>query len=1040
MTVGASTKGGIDLTNGEGTWKREDQQPLRSDEEPLVFQQVDCDHTTEGNVPVIRIFGITRDGSSVCVFAHGFAHYFYLKAWEGFHQSHLDEFKEALDTMLKQDTKNNDLPSSQPFVIRVTVEQKKSLWGAASREMQPFLKIYVCHPRLVSSARKMLRQRGVFMPSSQTQTFDQSFETNVPYVLRFMIDKKISGGGWVEVPKGAWKHCAVIKTTCQIEVEAKWHHVHGKNDASDEWMAIAPLRILSFDIECLNRRDASFPQAEKDEVIQISNVVKLQGSELPIIKNIFVLGTCAPIQGVDVRCFKDEKDLLMRWSEFVVKVDPDLITGYNVQNFDFPYLLTRAHALKLQRFPFLGRVKNTKTKIKESTFSSKAYGSSTNKEINLEGRVLFDLYPIVKRDCKLRSYSLNYVSFHFLKQQKEDVPYSMMQELQDGDETTRRRLAVYCVKDSVLPLLLLDKLMYVVNYVEMARVTGVPIPFLISRGQQIKVQSQLLRKVQTKNYVIPVLERAPGGGDEVAFEGATVIEPKTGFYDKDCITTLDFASLYPSIMMAHNLCYSTLLSAQEAKRYPADSVNTTPRGDKFLKKSVSQGLLPEILDELLKARKNAKKLMKAAKDPFIKAVYNGRQLALKVSCNSVYGFTGALKGVLPCLSISASVTAYGRKMIDDTKAKVEELYTKENGYDYNAEVVYGDTDSVMIKFGGGRDRMAQMMALGPEAASKVTEIFEPPIKLEFEKVYFPYLLMAKKRYAGMLWTKAETWDYMDCKGIETVRRDNCRLVKRVVQEVLNQLLIHGSREGAISYAKKQIAMLLQNKIDVSDLVLSSQLGALKDYKNLNMPHIAVSQKMAKRDPLSAPKTGERVGYVYVQGHKGAKAYERAEDPLYVLQNALPLDTEYYLKNKLRLPLTRIFSPVLGGTSAVDEKLFSGDHVRCLVKTTSRSGALMRFAVAKRKCVGCGVPVKGKSPTCQRCTDKEGAIYMNVFRDLRQAERNFHKFWVQCQRCQGSLHTEVLCNNRDCPIFYRRTKAGHALAEARKKLEIWSISA
>ncbi len=156
-------------------------------------------------------------------------------------------------------------------------------------------------------------------------------------------------------------------------------------------------------------------------------------------------------------------------------------------------------------------------------------------------------------------------------------------------------------------------------------------------------------------------------------------------------------------------------------------------------------------------------------------VLDGRQLALKISANSVYGFTGAQVGKLPCLEISQSVTAFGRKMIEFTKNEVEQRYTIDNGYQFNAEVIYGDTDSVMVKF--GVETVAEAMKLGQEAAEYVSEKFVKPIKLEFEKVYYPYLLINKKRYAGLYFTRPDKHDKMDCKGIETVRRDNCTLVK-----------------------------------------------------------------------------------------------------------------------------------------------------------------------------------------------------------------------------------------------------------------------
>lgn len=186
-------------------------------------------------------------------------------------------------------------------------------------------------------------------------------------------------------------------------------------------------------------------------------------------------------------------------------------------------------------------------------------GRRENKYVNFEGRVPFDLLLILLRDYKLRSYTLNAVSYHFLQEQKEDVHHSIITDLQNESEQTRRRLAVYCIKDAYLPLRLLNKLMCIVNYMEMARVTGVPLASLLTRGQQIKVVSQLLRKAKTKGYFMP---SHSGQGADEQYEGATVIEPKRGYYAEP-ITTLDFASLYPSIMMAHNLCYTTLLNIHE---------------------------------------------------------------------------------------------------------------------------------------------------------------------------------------------------------------------------------------------------------------------------------------------------------------------------------------------------------------------------------------------------------------------------------------------------------------------------------------------
>ena len=142
---------------------------------------------------------------------------------------------------------------------------------------------------------------------------------------------------------------------------------------------------------------------------------------------------------------------------------------------------------------------------------------------------------------------------------------------------------------------------------------------------------------------------------------------------------------------------------------------------------------------------------------------DGRQLALKISANSVYGFTGAQVGKLPCLEISGSVTAYGRTMIELTKNEVEKHYRIANNYENDAVVIYGDTDSVMVNF--GVKTLERAMELGREAAEIVSAKFVRPIKLEFEKVYYPYLLINKKRYAGLYFTRPETYDKMDCKGV-----------------------------------------------------------------------------------------------------------------------------------------------------------------------------------------------------------------------------------------------------------------------------------
>lgn len=1025
-------------------WRRPPAPLLDPSSDTLVFQQIDLDYylgetvagmpgQSQGKVPIIRMFGVTDNGNSVCCHVHGFAPYFYVPAPNGFTSAHLVEFKKELNSAVLKDMRSNK-DNISVTVLAVDVTRKESMYGYHGKRIIDFLRITMAMPRLIAPAKRLLEQGFKFahFPTSNYQ----SYEANIDFEIRFMVDSDVVGCCWIELPKGKYRVREEKSTgntssqspgkasLCQYEVDVGWQDLIS-HPAEGEWQRIAPLRVLSFDIECAGRKGI-FPEPDKDPVIQIASMVQRQGETEPFIRTVFTLQSCASIVGSQILCFTQETKLLQSWAEFLRTVDPDIITGYNIQNFDFPYLLNRAAALKVNYFPYLGRVRGIKSVLKDLNFQSKQMGRRENKTINMEGRVQFDLLQVLLRDYKLRSYTLNAVSFHFLQEQKEDVQHSIITDLQNGNEQTRRRLAVYCLKDAYLPLRLLQKLMCVINYMEMARVTGVPLTYLLSRGQQIKVVSQLLRQATKQDLVMPVV-KTEGGED---YTGATVIEPEKGYYSLP-ITTLDFSSLYPSIMMAHNLCYTTLLqkgSVEKLGLAPEDFIKT-PTGDLFVKSSLRKGLLPEILENLLSARKRAKAELKKETDPFKKQVLDGRQLALKISANSVYGFTGAQVGKLPCLEISQSVTGFGRQMIEQTKQLVESKYTLSNGYQADARVIYGDTDSVMVKLGVATVKEA--MDIGREAAEWVSSHFTPPIKLEFEKVYYPYLLINKKRYAGLYFSSsASTHDKMDCKGIETVRRDNCPLVANLINTCLQKILIDRDPQGAVEHAKEVISDLLCNRIDISQLVITKELTRTAQEYAGKQAHVELAERMRKRDAGSAPNLGDRVPYVIIKAAKGAAAYMKSEDPIYVLENNIPIDTQYYLEQQLSKPLLRIFEPILGESKA-ESILLKGDHTRCKTVLTSKVGGLMAFAQKRSTCIGCKAVLKTDAAVCDFCKKKESELYQKEIFHLNALEERFSRLWTQCQRCQGSLHEDVLCTSRDCPIFYMRKKVQKDLDDQSK---------
>ncbi|KAF4119645.1 DNA polymerase delta subunit 1 [Geosmithia morbida] len=990
----------------------------------LAFQSIEAEEgTLNGGNATVKLFGVNNRGNSIMLHVTGFKHYLYVAAPVSFQPHDCSAFKAFLEAQMAQ---------HQPVIHSVSLVMRESIYGFQGNTQNPYLKITVTDPKFIGRVRMNIKEgnanwKGMWkVVDGGIMTFD-----NIQYVLRFMVDCKIQGMAWVEAPASTYKLIPENsrQSNCQIEAEIDYRALIA-HEPKGEWLKMAPLRILSFDIECCGRKGI-FPEADQDPVIQIANVVTRYGEKKPFVRNVFCLDTTSSIVATHILEYEREDKLLKGWQEFVERVDPDVVTGYNTSNFDIPYLLDRARHLKVGGFEYWGRIPGVPSKVKESNFSSKQMGSRDSKTTNINGRLQLDLLQLIQRDHHLRSYTLNSVCSHFLGEQKEDVHYTMITELFNGTPESRRRLALYCLKDAYLPQRLMEKLSCLENYTEMARVTGVPFNFILTRGQQIRFISQLYRRGLEQKLVIPDIK--PQGSDE-QYEGATVIEPTRGYYDMP-VATLDFASLYPSIMQAHNLCYTTLVNKQAIDRLglkKGEDYITTPSGETFVTTKQRKGLLAQILEELLIARKQAKKDLARETDPFKKAVLNGRQLALKVTANSVYGLTGAAQtGKLPCLEIARSTTSFGRQMIEMTRDEVMRRYTIANGYAHDAQVIYGDTDSVMVKF--GTSDLAEAMRLGEEAAQYVTSKFAKPIKLEFEKVYFPYLLINKKRYAGLYWTNPDKYDKMDTKGIETVRRDNCTLVQTVIEKVLRMILIDRDVPGAQDYVKDMIADLLQNKVDMSKLVITKALT--KDDYAAKQAHVELAHRMKKRDAGSAPGLGDRVAYVMIRGAAGAKNFEKSEDPIFVLENNVPIDTKYYLDNQLAKPLGRIFEPILGETKA--RSLLTGDHTRTISVAAPSVGGLMKFAKKTQTCMGCKKPLTGSEEkagaVCSDCAPRVGELYKKTLDRVSDLEVRFGRLWTQCQRCQGSIHCEVICSSKDCPIFYMRMKAKKDLEDAGKEL-------
>jgi DNA polymerase delta subunit 1 len=877
----------------------------------LAFQAVAWDGQDIDDQFTIRIFGRSENGKSVSLGTQ-FNPYFYVKPPTA-------------------DARSIRLFIKSTFwrgLVTCETIHGKDLWGFQNGELSPFVRVtFKTHKALRSCAWAIENSKHSELAGCKV------YESNIDPVLRFMHVSGISSTGWIDP-----QICEPdMESTCEVNLWAPdWHHV--KPLARDD---IAPLRIMSFDIECYSSTGAfPDPRNPRDVVFQIGMTTKAFGQEGFVDRKCLCL---KKTEGADMESFETERELLEAFQRHLIKVDPDIITGWNIFGFDLEFLITRA-TVYAGLAPVWGRVKGAVAELVEKNLSSSALGNNQLKMVPMKGRYVFDLFQDVKREHKLESYSLNNVSKHFLKDQKNDMPVKeIFSRYAEGDAARLGEVAEYCIKDTELPHALMEKLCQIQNLMEMAKACWVPLAFLSERGQQIKVFSQMAYKARQLNFIIPTFKYGSGGGGDDGYEGATVLDAQTGAYYGP-ITALDFASLYPSIMCAHNLCYSTLV--MNPKYDNLEGVTYEQFGPHRFAQGV-ESLLPTILTDLKAFRKKAKKLMAQNEGTPMEAVYNGQQLAYKISMNSIYGFTGASKGILPLVAIASTVTMRGRQMIEETKNYVETNFQ-------GAKVRYGDTDSVMVEFDvqgrKGQEAIDYSWQQGELAAEQCTKLFKAPNDLELEKVYCPYFLYSKKRYAAKMYegksnkdgtpvlkedgTRVVGFKKIDVKGLQVVRRDSCPFVRETLKKLLEMVLESSDPVPVVEAAREAGRTLMNGKVPIEKLLMSKQLAA--DYK-VKMAHVEVRDKIRARAPGSEPQQGDRVSFVIVKGD--GRMYEKAEDPTWVREKGLEIDYQYYFTNQFKKPVQDLLEPLVSSDNIFNRKF--------MAKTVSTSEVEARKAFLSR---------------------------------------------------------------------------------------------
>jgi len=557
---------------------------------------------------------------------------------------------------------------------------------------------------------------------------------------------------------------------------------------------------------------------------------------------------------------------------------------------------------------------------------------------------------------------------------KDNVTPQDIFRLTNGTSAERAIVAKYCIQDCNLVHHLFNKMDVMTGYIEMSGICSIPISYLILRGQGIKLTSFVAKKCREKKTLMPDIEKK---GIDDGYEGAIVLPPKCNMYMDNPVACVDYSSLYPSSMISQNYSHDSKVWTRE---YDLNGILIRETGEKdsegkfiydnlegyeyidiefdtfeWRKKPTTKtavktkvgrkicrwaqlpngqkSIMPSILEELLKARKETRNLIKNEKDVFMQNILDKRQLGYKVTANSLYGQCGSKTSTFYEQDVAASTTATGRMMIIYAKRIIEEVYgnmiyiTKsQEKVLCNAEYVYGDTDSVFFTFNLkdpdrnnepiiGKKALEITIEIAQDAASLCTQFLKPPMELSYEKTLWPFCLLSKKRYFGKLFENDPEKGKLKFMGLSLKRRDNCDLLKDTYGQMLDILLIPELKliekiEQCIKYLEYILEQLIQGHVPMDKLTITKSLNGY--YKNPEqIAHAVLAERIGNREAGNKPKPGDRIKYVHILSkNKAALQGERIETPEFIQQTKAKIDYTFYITNQLMKPLQQLFGLAL----------------------------------------------------------------------------------------------------------------------------------
>ena len=637
------------------------------------------------------------------------------------------------------------------------------------------------------------------------------YEDGIDVGTQFMVRYGLQPCGWHVIPRDQASPRTVRELLVDLEVEVREPAlIKQHRGAFPDPASVPPLSVAVLDCEMTSGKPNRMPQASRlnDAIIAISVVFAWAGrvpaglehngvfttpAPSPLTecqeyeRRVYVLGKwCDPIPGAIVLLFDDEFEMIAAVrDELFVRKKVDVVAGHNILRFDLEYMAKRVEghvkrardscmpAPPCSRFFRFGAAITTQLELKTKKLNSSAFGSNTLNKLDGIGFFYADTLLVAKGLRTLRQNTLTAAAARFLgaASTKFDMPYALIPTVAASTRPDWwAKLAAYCVQDSVLVLRLMKKWDLVKDMCAQAQIVNVPIAQNAMSGQQVRVRNYLMRDARKPEFDMVMNgvnvreEEGVQRGPRIIAEGGWVLENVPGLHDKP-VVVFDFASLYPSVQMTWNLCWSTYLPPEvvPASLYPAleaaglklRTVKTSTGTFTFVQNV--PGVFPQSLRALKTQRSGYKKVMERAEPG--SAAYdnaNNSQKAVKIPMNSGYGTSNVEegKGVMPCRAVGTVTTFFGR-MLNQEASK---FFT---GVDYGATLLYGDTDSVMVYFpesdkvkGGTRkERLAYSIEVGLKAETGINahlnKLFgSRDIKVEFEKVYYPFLSSTKKAYAG----------------------------------------------------------------------------------------------------------------------------------------------------------------------------------------------------------------------------------------------------------------------------------------------------